>query len=728
MKRPEDSDAPDSIRADRDLDDSSPPDITGAPSPARRKKDKPAEDRGPDATASRSNKDVARPQTPDQLHHWLRTTLGLAIPRAPMLRGHAAPFDYLCHVYFEGQIPARRAAASSGRRTKGSRRDLSLPQLHAPEPAASDPILEETDAVSPPNDTPTSDVPTKAPAPNSPGDCVVWANRGGGKTFLGAVATVLDLYFKPGIEVRILAGSLDQSKRMYAHLRRLFVTPVLATEVRGSIKERRIVLQNGSELELLAASQASVRGTRVQRLRCDEVELFKPEVWEAAQLTTRSKQCGDVLVRGSVECLSTMHRAFGLMHTLVKEARAANRAVFRWSLVDTLASCPPEHRCDSCVLWDECRGRAKSRPAAHCGHLEVADAVRMKSRVSMAAWYSEMLCLRPSRTDLVFPDFEPHIHIIEEDPYWAAGVVDQARSPETGEPQDDDPSQEPAAAPILPEPWRTGLAVPPDCHWVCGMDFGFRAPTAILWGVVDPEGVLWIVDERILTQVTLEEHIEAIQNGWGDGWRASRGFKERPPEGSPRGWPRPDWIGVDPAGNQTNDQTGRSAVATMKAAGLTVRGIRMNQAPGIKLVRARLRPAAPSLAIINAGIDGGLGAGINSVALATADAAKPLLNATPLPPHDAPPMPRPALEADEELDEIELELTAGRGGRRSGPPRIFIHRRCQKLIESLEQYHYRTDRPDSDVPVKDGPDHAVDALRYLIQNLDNPRQTRVTQY
>ncbi|MEM6856129.1 MAG: hypothetical protein AAF593_17120, partial [Planctomycetota bacterium] len=34
------------------------------------------------------------------------------------------------------------------------------------------------------------------------GDCVVWANRGGGKTMLGAVATLLDLVFKPGIQVR----------------------------------------------------------------------------------------------------------------------------------------------------------------------------------------------------------------------------------------------------------------------------------------------------------------------------------------------------------------------------------------------------------------------------------------------------------------------------------------------------------------------------------------------
>src|SRR5215213_8937899 len=49
-------------------------------------------------------------------------------------------------------------------------------------------------------------------------DLVVWAPRGGGKTRLGAVATLLDLLHKPGVSVRILGGSLDQSLRMWEHL------------------------------------------------------------------------------------------------------------------------------------------------------------------------------------------------------------------------------------------------------------------------------------------------------------------------------------------------------------------------------------------------------------------------------------------------------------------------------------------------------------------------------
>jgi hypothetical protein len=75
-----------------------------------------------------------------------------------------------------------------------------------------------------------------------------------------------------------------------------------------------------------------------------------------------------------------------------------------------------------------------------------------------------------------------------------------------------------------------------------------------------------------------------------------------------------------------------------------------------------------------------------------------------------------------------LEILRARLSQASGEPRLFVHARCRVLIESLERYHYPEGRPDSMEPVKDGPDHAVDALRYLVQNLDAPSGTRVSRY
>ena len=65
-----------------------------------------------------------------------------------------------------------------------------------------------------------------------------------------------------------------------------------------------IQLVNGSRVEVLSQSERAVRGQRVHRLRCDEVELFDPAVWDAAQLVTRSGMCGNVQVHASIETLS----------------------------------------------------------------------------------------------------------------------------------------------------------------------------------------------------------------------------------------------------------------------------------------------------------------------------------------------------------------------------------------------------------------------------------------
>lgn len=486
-----------------------------------------------------TEKQTGTPHTLDELHEWIRTTLDVVIARRPLIPTHAAPFEYLAHAFFGAK------------------------EAHAPR------------------------------------DCVVWANRGGGKTFLGAIATALDLLFKPGIQIRILAGSLEQAGRMHAHLRAFFARPALAARVDGRITDRRLRLDNDSSVELLSQSHASVRGTRVQTLRCDEVELFDPRIWEAAQLVTRSARCGDFLVRGTVECLSTMHKPHGLMHELVEEARAGTRKLFKWGVVDVLGECDDGRECASpageCALLAECAGRAKSRADAP-GHIEIEDAIQMKSRVGLPVWESEMLCLRPSRTSSVVPEFDLRRHVVDELPIH--------------------------------------LTVPGAARWVGGIDFGYRAPTVVLWGAVDAHGVLWIVDERVVSEVILDEHVRAIAEAE---------------------HPMCEWFGVDPAGGQRNDQTGLSDIQVLQRAGLRVRRRRLGVQEGLKLLRARLAPA-------------------------------------------------------------------------TGDPRLYLCRRCERLIESIERHHYPEDRPESLAPVKDGHDHAVDALRYLIVNLDAPTEATMSTY
>lgn len=488
------------------------------------------------------------PRTPEQLRAWLRLALGIEVPAEPASSRATptGPLAYLWHAFHE-----------------------------------------------PPEGKP---------------DAVVWACRGGGKTFYAALATVLDLHFKPGIEVKVLGGSLEQSQRLHAHLRRFFERRPLAHLIDGRMTDRRVRLLNGSRAEVLAQSPTSVRGARPQKLRCDEAELFDRDVWAAAQLAPRSTLIRGTPVHASIEALSTCHEPFGLMSELI--ASAANpssetqatraRRLFRWGAVDVLETCPPQRPCDRCSLWPECRARAKRG----VGHLRIDDAVAMKSRVSASQWGAEMLCLRPRRDDCVLPEFDESIHVVETPP---AGDRDQPAGP---------PDEPPAI--------------------LAGMDFGFRAPCVFLWASHEPaSNTLHVIDEHTESRLTIARHIERIGT---------------------RPWPRPRWIGIDPAGNAAEAQSGVSHASLLRAAGYTVRARPSHIEFGLGLLRARLDPAG-------------------------------------------------------------------------APPRLYIHPRCGRLIESLTRYHYPpASMTESVQPAKDGHDHAVDALRYLVLNLDAPGQTKLTNY
>ena len=77
--------------------------------------------------------EALKPVDADQLHHFVNIVLGVDCPRSGVVAGHACPFDYLCRVFF---LRMRRWVIR-----------------------------------------------------------LFWASRGGGKTFMGAVATLLDLVF-----------------------------------------------------------------------------------------------------------------------------------------------------------------------------------------------------------------------------------------------------------------------------------------------------------------------------------------------------------------------------------------------------------------------------------------------------------------------------------------------------------------------------------------------------
>jgi hypothetical protein len=259
------------------------------------------------------------PLTREELRQWCKEWLEVALPKVAVCPHHNTPLDYLEYVFFE----------------RGDR------------------------------------------------DPLIWACRGGGKTLLGAVATLLDMLFKPGIEIRILGGSQAQSERMYEHLVRMVESRFRDQMIRGGkvsrITKSGFAFANGSRVELLGQSETSVRGARVQKVRCDEVDLFDPNVWDAVQLTTRSRG----KTRGTIEAFSTMNGPSGVMSKLIKEGR---RKCFTWCVWDVIEKC--QEACDTCILSPDCQEKARQAE----GFIPVSDVRTMRERVGDRTWRYEVLC------------------------------------------------------------------------------------------------------------------------------------------------------------------------------------------------------------------------------------------------------------------------------------------------------------------------------------------------
>ncbi len=215
------------------------------------------------------------------------------------------------------------------------------------------------------------------------GDCVVWASRGGGKTMMAAIATALDCIFKPEIQVRILSGSGFQAGRMYEYFEKF-----IRVNYEDMIKDVKIwpakktTFKNGAMVEVLVQTETSVRGQHVHKLRCDEVELFKQRVYEAAQYTTMSSK-GWIAAR---EVISTKHKPRGLMKKLIDEANELNQPVFKWNVWDVVERC--ERECKGCPLEEACRGKAKRAT----GYYKISDVLSQLERAKERSFYLEMFC------------------------------------------------------------------------------------------------------------------------------------------------------------------------------------------------------------------------------------------------------------------------------------------------------------------------------------------------
>jgi hypothetical protein len=424
---------------------------------------------------------VTRPATKQDLKNYIKVFLGIDVPDKQICSEHSTPLDYLWHSF--------------------------NCDFTEPKPANA--------------------------------DCVVWANRGGGKTELAAVVTLMDCVFKPNCQVRILAGSEDQAGRMYQYLTS-FLRNGFEKFLDGPIRKTGCKFLNGSAVDVLTQSQASVRGQHVQKLRCDEVELFDPDVFAAAKFTTLSSKT----IIAAMESISTMHRPYGLMQKLVSNVIASvakqslssidNRRstignLFKWCIWETIERCT-DRNCSTCPLWSDCAGNAKQS----AGYLKIDDCITQMRRSSRAAWEAEMLCIKPNLENVVFDQFNPAIHV-------------------------------------------KSVEYNPNLPLYRSLDFGFANPFVCLWIQVDNEGVVRVIDEYVRSRATIDVHAAELKN------RTWHGLQTREIESKVIA------TYCDPAGAGANDVTGTSAVRELRSLGINVRYRRSGIAEGIELIRRAIR-------------------------------------------------------------------------------------------------------------------------------------------
>ena len=165
-------------------------------------------------------------------------------------------------------------------------------------------------------------------------DMAIWHGSRGfaGKSFLLATLGLTEAVTLKG-DVNILGGSGLQSKRVHeymaGHWRRKSAPKQLLL---SDPHKMSTMLVWGNSIQALLASQNSVRGPHIPRLRLDEIDEMALEIFDAAM--GQPMELGGV--RPNTVASSTHHNAIGTMTEVLKRAGEKNWPVYKWCYRETL--------------------------------------------------------------------------------------------------------------------------------------------------------------------------------------------------------------------------------------------------------------------------------------------------------------------------------------------------------------------------------------------------------
>jgi hypothetical protein len=223
-----------------------------------------------------------------------------------------------------------------------------------------------------------------------------------------------------GHGTKILGGSEAQSAQIYDALRNFRDCEALpGYDPFAAFQVTSAAYVTGSEVSFIPASPKSVRGPHVATLRLDEVDEIDPDIRDAAMGMAMAIDG----MPSSITMTSTWHRIAGPMAELVERGRSGDFPVFSFCIFEVLECCPEvrsgpnlEH-CPECPIMTWCHADRDSHPGRlpkakrSRGHYTTDALIQKVKAVSLRAFESDYLCLRPRAAGVWFTAFDERQHV-----------------------------------------------------------------------------------------------------------------------------------------------------------------------------------------------------------------------------------------------------------------------------------------------------------------------------
>lgn len=250
--------------------------------------------------------------------------------------------------------------------------------------------------------------------------------RGTGKSFLTALASHLMCRWQPNHRIRVLGGSLAQSRQIYEAMGTIgksieeFVSDDHEEFV--ALKKDSATYSNRSEVMILPASRTSVRGPHIPTLLLDEVDEIPVDLRESA-MGMCMNQHG---ISASTIMTSTWHRVGGPMTDLIRRGESGEFPLFRFCIFEVMERCdekrsgPDLEKCPECPLMRWCHDVNDGGPprAKRCdGHYAIDSVIQKIRCVSAKVFEADYLCSGPRADGIWFGGFDKSLQVTESAEY-----------------------------------------------------------------------------------------------------------------------------------------------------------------------------------------------------------------------------------------------------------------------------------------------------------------------